>query len=32
MAEKLTQALAAIFSESATPVQGNPGNLGASHD
>lgn len=26
------QALAAIFSEGAAPVQGNPGNLGASHD
>ena len=26
------QALAAIFSQGTPPVQGNPGNLGASHD
>ena len=26
------QALAAIFSQGGAPVQGNPGNLGASHD
>lgn len=26
------QALAAIFSQGAAHVQGNPGNLGASHD
>ena len=30
--DELFQALAAIFSQGAAPVQGNPGNLGGGHD